>query len=134
MKRLVMLIALLSTCLFLLTGCKGSKAIQGTWQVENSLNQAGELVLTDKTFTLNGGEYQYKQNGLGNVNGIQYYTIDLEDDKDKYLTFVFPTKSRTVAFLIESEDSDDPTRGKILMVLDKEKQPDYQEYIEKYKP
>lgn len=116
-----------------MVACKGSKDIQGTWQVDNSFYQEGELVVTDKTFTLNGGEYQYKQNGLGNVNGIQYYTIDLEDDKDKYQTFIFPTKSRTVALLIESEDADEPTRGKILMVLDKENQPDYQEYIEKYK-
>lgn len=132
MKKLMIIIAGLSACCLLLVGCKGSKDIQGTWLVDNSFNQEGELVVTDKTFTLNGGEYEYKQNGLGNVNGIQYYTIDLEDDKDKYLTFVFPTKSRTVAFLVESEDADDPTRGKILMVLDKENQPNYQEYIEKY--
>lgn len=130
MKQIGQWLGLLGA-LLLLVACRGSEDIQGTWKAADPAERASQVQVTEQHIKIDGERYPYTQNALGNLDGVQYYTISLKDE-DNYLTFLFPTKSRKFAFLIQPDDFDEPTKGEIVMVLDKSKQPTYHEYVEMY--
>lgn len=131
MKKLAVIFTILAASLLFLTACKGSKEIQGTWNETNPAEVSSEIVVHEKTIEIDGQKSTYGQNGVGITNGVKYHTLSL-DGEDGYLTFVFPTKSKDIAFLIQAEDLDEPMKGTIVLALDREVVPSYSEYIEQY--
>lgn len=131
MKKIGVLTLNLLVVLVILTGCKGSKEIQGTWQTTNSQEVSAEVVVHKDTIEIADSKEEYEQNGLGITNGIKYFTISLNDES-RYLTFVFPTKNKDIALLIESESLDAPLEGKILLAMNRKETPSYEKYVEKY--
>lgn len=135
----------LAVLMFVLIGCKGSKHIQGTWNVQNSVGESYELKITEnkllETFS-NGSknELSYKQNAVGtkknlNLNGkstnVSYH--GLTDNHGNKYSLIFPNnKDKTIALFFEVEDFDEPLQGKLLLAMSKESKPDYYEYANKY--
>ena len=84
----------LGIMLIFLTGCKGSKDIQGKWYAENSDGKQMIINVMDEsiTFSSEGTDdwtVSYKQTGTGFKNNISYKKIEFDD---KIYSFVFPDK------------------------------------------
>lgn len=130
MKKIGKVVLLLSV-LFIITACKGSKELQGTWFATNSDNRHIKINITEKTITFdsenqNTWENKYKQTGIGFKNNISYKQIEFDDTQ---YTFVFPDKkNKENAIILIPYDSDDPTEGTIFWVLSKKDYPDYEKY------
>ncbi|URZ02839.1 glycosyltransferase [Clostridium felsineum] len=115
--------------LLILTGCSGSKSIQGTWKVQNANGKNSTIVFKDKKVTVDGKTFDYTQNAVGTENGINYYVIQQHNEK---YTIIFPDKDKNIAIMIEPDSTDNYLQGKLLYAMNKIKQPNYKEYATKY--
>ncbi|MER2131896.1 MAG: hypothetical protein ABS896_05640 [Carnobacterium inhibens] len=129
-KKLVMYM-FLGFMLIFLTGCKGSKDIQGKWYAENSDGKQMIINVMDEsiTFSSEGTDdwtVSYKQTGTGFKNNISYKKIEFDD---KIYSFVFPDKKDIDnAIILIPYDEDEATEGTIYWVLSKNDFPDYNKY------
>ncbi|MCD6632208.1 glycosyltransferase [Lactococcus cremoris] len=128
-KKLLLMVFGLVLMLSLLTGCKGSKNIQGTWHVQNGDERNLTLKFTDKKVTIEGDEYKYTQNAIGIENGIRYYGIE---ENGKNYSIIFPEKDKNIALMIEPESTDNYFRGTLIFAMNKKENPSYSEYAERY--
>lgn len=126
-----MMYLFLGIMLIFLTGCKGSKDIQGEWYAENSDGEQMIISVTDEsiTFSSEGTDdwtVSYKQMGTGFKNNVSYKQIEFDD---KSYSFVFPDKKdKDNALILIPHDEDEATVGTIYWVLSKNDFPDYNEY------
>ncbi|WP_063282182.1 hypothetical protein [Lactococcus cremoris] len=128
-KKLLLMVFGLVLMLSILTGCKGSKNIQGTWHIRNSDEKDLTINFTDKKVTIEGDEYKYTQNAIGTENGIKYYGI-MENGKN--YSIIFPEKDKNIALMIEPDSSDNYLQGTLIFAMNKKERPSYNEYAERY--
>lgn len=131
-KVRVILMSILSLfSLLTLVACKGSSKIQGTWYAEDPTGKNSTVVITEDTLSLGGEANSYTQNGLGIKNGVRYYVIKMKD-YDEYYSIIFPDKDKNISVLLQIDDTDEPLRGTMILALNKDKNPDYSDYANKY--
>lgn len=133
MKKLITYLSILIT-LLVLTACSGSNAIVGDWKAQAPDGSNRTIQISKKEIIVDGIADSYKQYGLGFENGISYYSLKVEPEEgtQRQITVVFPDKDKNVALIMIPEDSDEPLKGTLLYAMNKEEQPDYQEYVRKY--
>lgn len=146
MKKSIRIVLFLLS-LFIITGCKGSKEIQGEWYATGIYTQNGvsqnyhvKITIDDKKIKMkqeNNGELtkllaktiqddvDYKQTGTGFKNNASYKMIQAGDTT---YSFVFPDKKdKENAFLIIPESSDNALKGTVLYKLSKKDYPDFKQ-------
>lgn len=129
-KRTALLVSLLIAALFILAGCGISKSdLQGEWKVQDSAGNDMTMTITDKSFKIDGDSITYKYTGKGTVNGNRYLSITV---KGEDYTIFFPEKDKKTALMIQPTDNDDKLKGELVMVMNKSKKPDYEDYAKKY--
>ncbi|WP_241154206.1 hypothetical protein [Streptococcus tangpeifui] len=129
-KRTALLVSLLTTALLILAGCGISKSdLQGEWQVQDSAGNNMTMTVTSKSLKVDGDSITYKYAGKGTVNGNRYLSITV---KGEDYTIFFPEKDKKTALMIQPTDNDDKLKGELVMVMNKTKKPDYEDYAKKY--
>ncbi|GAB2025566.1 glycosyltransferase [Lactovum odontotermitis] len=129
-NKFILLAVSLAFAFVLLTGCSGTKSIQGTWKVQDGSGANSTITFTDKMVTVEGQNFDYTQNEAGTKNGINYYGI--KQNNQNY-TIIFPEKKdKNVAIMIKPDSIDEPLQGTLIHAMDKSKQPNYAEYAAKY--
>ena len=130
-KYLVTLIIVLT---MLLTGCSGSKAIRGAWNAQDSEGNNYVLEFDERKITLSQGEEKetltYEQNAVGTENGIKYYGLTI--DNVSY-SVIFPEKeNQDLALFVKVTDEDNYLEGNLVYAINKNDEPNYQDYASKY--
>ncbi|MGX7049219.1 hypothetical protein RU86_GL000447 [Lactococcus piscium] len=78
---------------------------------------------------LSGYRYQSKDNIIRDNRKIYYYGFSTKNNTS--FSVAFPDKDKRIALLVVS-DNEDALKGKMVYVLNKNNQPDYQKYSRKY--
>lgn len=128
-KYIICSIVSLLTVVVLLSGCSGSKKIQGTWNAQDGSGQNSTIIFNNKKVSVNGKEYSYTQTAVGTKNGTNYYGIT---QNGKNYSIIFPDKNEDVALMIEPDSTDNYLKGKLLYAMNKKRTPDYNSYANKY--
>ncbi|TNU79985.1 glycosyltransferase [Lactococcus lactis] len=128
-KYIICSIVSLLTVVVLLSGCSGSKKIQGTWNAQDGSGQNFTIIFNNKKVSVNGKEYSYTQTAVGTQNGTNYYGIT---QNGKNYSIIFPDKNEDVALMIEPDSTDNYLKGKLLYAMNKKRTPDYNSYVKKY--
>lgn len=129
MKKLVTII-LLFIGMVTLSACSGSDEIIGTWQAQAADGTELIIEIDKKQITVDGETSDYVQNGFGFENNMSYYTIEVNEQN--IYTIIFPEKDKSIAILIQSTDEDEPLAGTLIFAMNKNEQPNYLEYGNKY--
>lgn len=131
MKKKKLLLAFVTACLALLivTGCRASKNMEGTWKVQDGDGRTGKMVISKKTITIDGQKYAYKKTEVGFENTVSYaqLTIDGQD-----YSIIFPSKDDNTAMFFRLDDDEEPLKGTLVYAMSKTKTPDYDSYVKKY--
>ncbi|OFI50254.1 glycosyltransferase [Floricoccus tropicus] len=120
---------LLIIFVIILTGCKGSKDIQGNWKAQNNDGKNVTIQISDKDITVDGNKLEYKQNAVGNKNGLKYKGIMVDDIQ---YVIVFPEKDKNIAYMMKPESSDDYLYGTLIFAMNKNDYPSYKDYADRY--
>lgn len=117
--------------LLLLVSCKADRPnlLEGNWNAQDSSGSNLIIAFTSDTVTVDGQEYDYREEKSGSVKGIEY--VLMEQNGEKY-TIIFPDEDNTLAFLIQPDSEEDLFKGTILYALDKNEKPDYKKYVHEY--
>lgn len=129
MKKLVTFILLLIG-MVTLSACSGSDEIIGTWQAQAADGTELVIEIDKKQITVGDETSDYVQNGFGFENNMSYYRIEV-DEQYSY-TIIFPEKDKSIAILIQPIDEDEPLAGTLIFAMNKNEQPNYLEYGNKY--
>jgi len=127
-KNILIAITCLGFLLFL-TGCKGSKQIQGTWKAQDSSGDNVIITISKTTIKIGEDSHKYTQNVVGVDNSIHYYGIKI--NKQMY-SLVFPEKGKDIALLLKPDSDDNYLVGDLVYAMNKKEQPDYKEYANEY--
>lgn len=127
-NRLLMFVACLGF-LLLLTACKGSKQIQGTWQAQDSAGKNVTITISKNTIKIGKKSFDYTQNVVGVKNLIHYYGLKINK---KMYSFILPPKQKDAALLLEPDSEDNYLLGNLVYAMNKKNQPDYKAYVNKY--
>lgn len=133
-KKIAGLIISLIGTLFILVGCGGRINYQGEWYGVLSNDEEVKITISKDTYSVQGdtedkkSELTYQQTGQGFENKTKYIMLKI---KEINYTLAFPTgKEEDGAVLIQPSDKDEPLKGKVIQVLDREDYPEYQTYID----
>lgn len=127
-KRFAVLGIIASLMAVALVSCSGSDAIQGKWLAQDGSGKDTVIVFNEKTLEIDGMTYEYTQNAVGTKNGITYHGIEQEGET---YSIIFPDENKDVALMI-SPSGDDYLAGTLVFAMNRNSQPDYYEYAEKY--
>lgn len=115
--------------LILLTACKGTKEIEGVWHAQESSGKNLIIEFLEEEVVVEGKKSAYSQEGFGNRNGVSYVYFK---QNGEYYSIIFPDKDHDLAVLIEPKSTDNYLEGKMLYALNRNEEPNYQEYVKKY--
>lgn len=126
MKKIITLV--FSLCVVVvLSGCQGSKEIQGQWYAVDYDETQMMITIDEETisFDVEGEEetkFSYKQVGLGFKNNQSYKKIEFDN---KAYTFVFPDKEDKENGLIIQSDKGESLKGLLYWKVSKNDYPTY---------
>ena len=114
--------------------------IIGTWQAQDSNGKNKIIKISKKKLVidghivsnnqyLSGYRYQSKDNIIRDNRRIYYYGFSTKNNTS--FSIAFPDKDKRIALLVAS-DNEDALKGKMIYVLNKNNQPNYQQYSSKY--
>ncbi|CYV13879.1 glycosyltransferase [Streptococcus suis] len=113
-----------------ISACSGSNEIIGTWQAQVADGTELIIEIDKKQIAVDGETSDYVHNGFGFENNMSYYTIEVNEWN--IYTIIFPAKDKSIAVLIQPTDFDEPLVGTLIFVMNKNEQPNYLEYGNKY--
>lgn len=127
-KNILIFLTCLGFLLFL-TGCKGSKQIQGTWKAQDSAATNVTITISKDTIKIGKETYDYTQNVVGVKNSYRYYGLKINK---KMYSLIIPEKKKDVALLLQPDSEDNYLLGSLVYAMNKKSQPDYKEYVNEY--
>lgn len=133
MKKKLFITFMMGLLVIGLAGCghkQSTSKLFGTWKAEDGAGTRSTIKFTKKIVTVNDTKYSYKRTEVGYKNSVRYISIE-QDNKD--YTIVFPKKNdKNLALMLKPDDADEPLNGSMLYALNKTKEPNYQQYAQKY--
>lgn len=126
-KQMFYVILLNIITFFLLVSCKNSESIKGTWHVQNDSGEISKMTITDTTMIVNDVKLEVNQITSGKTEGKKYF--EMEIGRVGRVHIIFPEKKDdTIAIMIIPNTKEPYLR----YAMNREKQPDYSKYDEKY--
>ena len=129
MKKNILLFITCLSFLLLLTACKGSKQIQGTWKAQDAAGSNKTITISKTTIKIGEETYDYTQNVVGIKNSSRYYVLKI--NKQMY-SLIFPEKKNDIALLLQPDSDDNYLLGSLIYAMNKKEEPDYKEYAAEY--
>lgn len=133
LKRILGLTLGLLGTIFLLVGC-GKIDYQGEWYGVLPNEEEVKITISKDTYSVQGdaedkkSELTYKQTGQGFENSTKYVLLKIDGEN---FTLSFPTgKEEDGAVLLRPSNDDEPLRGTVIQILDRDDYPEYQKYID----
>ena len=113
---------------------KSAPSLQWEWKAQDALKKDYKIIFKKDKVTIGEHDYNYTVDCPKAKDIYTYYSLKVKDQgKETSYTVFFPTKSKETALFLQPNDDKEALKGQMLFALNKKENPDYYDYVKKYK-